>query len=114
LLGNVRVHVARPVITVSAAKIALHRDVKPGDHRLNEFLVWAAAIPGVKDIGEKSVNELIGNSAHRILFGYPGWGSIVKAKSVSGLKVSAIVYLRWGPSQSFMPFVAFEQAAMLA
>src|SRR5258708_2104348 len=75
LLGNVRVHVARPVIAIGAAKIALHRDVEPGDHRLDEFLVRAAAIARVQDIGEKSVDELIGNSAHRILFGYPGWGS---------------------------------------
>src|SRR5437016_2240525 len=74
LLGNVRVHVARPVIAIGAAKITLHRDVKPGDHRLDEFLVRAAAIARVQYVGEKSVDELIGNSAHRILFGYPGWG----------------------------------------
>src|SRR6266849_37589 len=54
LLGNVRVHVARPVIAIGAAKIALHRDVKPGDHRLDEFLVWAAAVARVQYVGEKS------------------------------------------------------------
>ncbi len=64
LLSDVGIHVARSVIAVGAAKVALHRDVKPGDHGFDQFFVGAAAVARLEDVGDESENELIGNSAH--------------------------------------------------
>jgi len=64
LLLDVGIHVARSVIAVGAAKVALHSDVKPGDHGFDQFFVGAAAVARLENVGDESENELIGNSAH--------------------------------------------------
>ena len=47
LFGNVGVHVAGTVIAIGAAKVALHRDIKAGHHRLDELLVFPAGVTGL-------------------------------------------------------------------